>query len=246
VEVDAELDSLLTLCNWFHRMTQGVYDPTIGPLLRLWDYHREDACPPEPDAVERAREAVGWAKVQRSPGRVYLPREGMSLDLGGIGKEYAVDRVVETLLAAGCRSVLADFGRDVRVAGAAPEGGPWRIGLEDPADPGRCWCGLAVTDRAVATSGNYRRHFMWQGRQYGHILDPRTGYPVENGCLAATVVAPTCTEAGMLTTAAFILGPAEGLDLIREAGLAEGCVVTETRRLATSGFQRYVTSGGSR
>jgi thiamine biosynthesis lipoprotein len=99
---------------------------------------------------------------------------------------------------------------------------------------------VAVRDRAVAGSGAYLRHFEAGGRTYGHIIDPRTGYPVDNGCRAVTVIAPTCTEAGVLSTAAFVLGPQEGLALIESHYGAEGCVWTERELMTTGGFDDYL------
>lgn len=165
----------------------------------------------------------------------------MSLDLGGIGKEYAVDCVVQLATAHGIANVLVDFGQDLCTRGA-PAGKPaWHIGLEDPCNAGKCWAGVAIKDKAVATSGDYLRHFMINGRRYGHIIDPRTGYPVDNGCRAVSVIASTCTAAGILATTAFILGPTEGLKLIGNYMGAEGCITTNNSRHETRRFHEYVT-----
>jgi thiamine biosynthesis lipoprotein len=165
----------------------------------------------------------------------------MCLDLGGIGKEYAVDRVVQMAMARGIPNVLVDFGQDIRVHGRAADKPFWWIGLEDACQPGRCWAGVAVTDHAVATSGDYLRHFQLNGRRYGHIVDPRTGWPVNNGCRAVSVIAPSCTIAGILTTTAFILGPKEGLQLIETHAAAAGSITTERTRFHTKSFYEYAT-----
>jgi thiamine biosynthesis lipoprotein len=237
VAIDSETESLFLLCEWFFRATNGIFDPTLLPLIELWDYRGADPRVPPDEAIQAARARIGWGKVQRAPGRIFLPEAGMGLDLGGIAKEYAVDRVLEMVVASGIDDVLVDFGHDIRVHGEPPEGGPWRIGLEDPRDPGKCWTGLAVRDRAVCTSGDYLRYFSIGARRYGHILDPRTGKPVNNGCQAVSVIAPTCTEAGILSTTAFILGGAEGLDFLNAQYQAAGCLwmgnhCLQTRRLA--------------
>lgn len=240
VEADAEAESLFALCDWFHWATRGIFDPSMLPLIRLWDYHRPHPEPPSESAIRAARELVGWTRVQRRPGAIFLPSEAMSIDLGGIGKEYAVDRVVEMAVDRGLATVHVNFGHDLRVRGEPPQKGAWRIGLEDPNDPRRCWTGLAVQEGAVTTSGDYMRFFTAQGRHYGHILDPRSGCPVTNGCRAATVVAPTCTQAGILSTTAFILGPEEGLKLIASQPQAEGCLWREGTVHQTGGFDAYV------
>jgi FAD:protein FMN transferase len=240
VETDAELDSMLSLCDWYHWSTGGAFDPTAMPLIKLWDYHSDQPVVPTDAEISRARELTGWSKVERKPGSVSLPQAGMSIDLGGIGKEYAVDRVIEQSAQWGIREIMVDFGRDIRVAGESPHRGGWRVGLEHPDDPGRCWGGVLVNERAVATSGDYLRGFEIDGRRYGHIIDPRTGRPVENGCNAATVIAQSCTEAGVLSTAALILGRKEGLALISQSGLAQGCVWRNGERMQTARFGDFV------
>jgi thiamine biosynthesis lipoprotein len=239
VPLDDEAESLFTLIDWFHWSSQGILDPTVLPLLELWDYRGDAPQVPSDEAVQSALQFVGWKRVEHRNRRLYLPAPGMRIDVGGIAKEYAVDRVVSMGLAAGITRLMVDFGHDLRVAGEAPQGGPWRIGLEDPHDPGRCHAGLAVLNRAVATSGDYLRGFTAGNRRHGHILDPRTGYPVSNGCRSVTALAPTCTEAGVLSTTAFVLGADEGMDLIDERYQVEGCIVTERNIHYSSRFHEY-------
>lgn len=240
VATDADLESMFALCDHWHWSTGGVFDPTALPLEQLWDYKAETPRIPSEDEITAAQALVGWQRVERKPGSVYLPQRGMAIDLGGIGKEYAVDRVIEQSRPFGIVDILVDFGRDVRGVGQAPQGGPWSVGLEDPNDPGTCWGGVKMSNRAVTTSGDYLRGFQHEGRQYGHIIDPRSGRPVANGCLSATVIAPTCTEAGVLSTAALILGPREALQLIERSGFAQGCVWQTDKRHDTSRFASYV------
>ena len=242
VEVDAETDALFNLCQEMVFFTNGVFDLTALPLIRLWNWKARPPLIPADSAIGAARELVGWRKVLRRKGAISLPREGMSIDLGGIGKEYAVDRVLTLGLQRGFKNIMVDFGQDVRVHGEAPERGTWHIGLQDPKDLGRCWTGVAVTNHAVATSGDGIRHFFHGGRRYGHILDPRTGYPVNNGTLSVTVIAPHCTFAGVLSTAAFILGMKEGIEMMRLCPGVEGCITTEIARNQTRGFHAYTTS----
>ena len=125
----------------------------------------------------------------------------MCLDLGGVGKEYAVDLCVAMAANHGVQNLLVDFGQDIRVQGQPPGRPAWHVGLENPRQPGTCWASVAVRGHAVATSGDYLRHFVHEGRRYGHIIDPRSGYPVNNDCRSVSVIAPTCTTAGILTIA---------------------------------------------
>jgi thiamine biosynthesis lipoprotein len=241
VSVDAETESLFALCDWFHWTTHGVFDPTSLPLSRLWDYNAPPTEMPSADEVEQARALVSWKRVIRDSGSIFLPTPGMALDLGGIGKEYAVDQVMQMALAQGFQDVLVDFGHDLRVHGKPPEGGAWRIGLEKADDPGQCWGGVAVSDRAVCTSGDYVRRVIIHGRTFGHVVDPRTGYPVSHGVRSVSVIAPTCTEAGMLSTASFIMGPDDGLAFLDAYYQAEGCLnLQDGTRLTTRRFMNYV------
>jgi thiamine biosynthesis lipoprotein len=240
IATDAVTDRLLNLCQELFFFTRGSFDPTALPLIRLWNWKQNPLVMPEEQAIAAARELVGWNNIMRRPGGIFLPREGMSLDLGGIGKEYAVDQVINLAIQHGIANVLVDFGQDVRVRGHAPEKKFWWIGLDDANNPGKCWAGVAVTDHAVATSGDYLRHFVFNGRRYGHILDPRTGYPALNDCRAVSIIAPSCTIAGLLATSICILGPKEGMQLIELHPGAAGAITTETTKLYSRKFHEYL------
>lgn len=240
VGIDRQAEELFAVCDWYHWMTGGVFDPTSGPLLRLWDYRARPARIPSDEEISRALSLVGWSRVRHRGGEAFLPAPGMELDFGGIGKEYAVDQVVNLAIAAGLENFLVNFGRDLRAHGGPPEGGFWRIGLENPGEPGTSWCGVTCRDGAVCMSGDYARYIEIGSERYGHILDPRTGRPVRNGCQAVTVLAPSCTEAGMLSTTAFILGAEEGLDLLERSFAAEGCIWTGRGLFETRRFRNHV------
>lgn len=240
VETDAETDRLFDLCQELFFFTRGSFDPTALPLIRLWNWKQHPPTLPAEDALRAARELVGWNQVQRRRGAIFLPRPGMSIDLGGIGKEYAVDCVTNMAIQRGIANVLVDFGQDVRVRGHAPNKKFWCIGLDDPMLPGHCWTGVAVTDHAVATSGDYLRNFQVNGRRYGHIIDPRTGFPAHNDCRAASVIAPSCTIAGLLSTSVCILGPKDGMQLIELHPNAAGVIITEKNKFFSSKLHEYI------
>lgn len=242
VEIDEETARLLALCEELSFFTQGVFDPTALPLIRLWNWKANPPALPSEDSVRRAMELVGWRKVERSRDSVYLPRAGMCLDLGGIGKEYAVDMALQIAAEFGVKDLLVDFGQDIRVRGRPPGKPAWHIGLEDPNAPGTCWGSVGADNHAIATSGDYLRHFVANAKRYGHIIDPRTGYPAESGCLAVTAIAPSCTMAGILTTTAFILGPKEGYDLICRSFGAAGVILTPTQRILTPRMNEYLVN----
>jgi len=243
VEVDSEMENMLGFCGSLNLLTQGVMDVTATPVLRLWDYKAVTPRIPAHDEVARALRLVGWSKVQRAPGKVRLPEPGMSLDFGGWGKEYAVDAIATLAKAHGMTSVLVDFGHDLMAVGTAPGKPGWHIGLEDPTNPaGACKGSLAAANIGVASSGDYLRGFTMGGHRYGHIVDPRTGRPVANGCRQVTVVAPTCLQAGVLSTAIFILGPEAGLRLVTDMMGAEARIVTDQTVHQSRGFFHYVVS----
>ncbi len=241
VAVDEETDRLFSMCQELHFYTRGAFDPTALPLILLWNWRANPPVLPSDAAIRAALDLVGWRKIQRRPGAIHLPREGMGIDLGGIGKEYAVDRVTQLAHEHGLRNVLVDFGQDIRATGKPLGGSVWHVGLQDPKEPDKCWTGVAVQDMAVATSGGYFRRFELNGRSYGHILDPRSGYPVAHDCQAVSVIAPTCTFAGALCTSAFILGEQEGFKLLENYYGAEGCILTSVSRHQTRRFNEYLT-----
>ena len=243
VEVDAEMEQLLKLCDTLQFMTHGVLDPTALPLIQLWNWKAEKPRLPAPAEIAAALRLVGWSKVQRAPGKVHLPEAGMALDFGGFGKEYAVDVVAQIALDHGIANALVDFGHDLRALGAPPGRPAWHIGLEDPDRPGSTFASVGLGDsRGIASSGDYVRCFKLDGRRYGHIIDPRTGWPVANGCTQATVIAGTCLQAGLLSTTAFVLGTTEGLKLIQTYPGAEGMLLGNGTRAQTRGFFQYVAS----
>lgn len=242
VSVDAEMETLLQLCDTLFVMTRGVLDPTALPLIQLWNYKAEQPRIPTETEIAGARTLVGWKKVQRAPGKIYLPQLGMALDFGGFGKEYAVDMVAQIAIDRGISSALIDFGHDLRAIGTPPGRIAWHIGLEDPQKPGQAAGSIGLVNRGVASSGDYIRCFRVGEKRYGHIIDPRTGSPVANGCAQATVIAPSCLQAGVLSTTAFVLGLPQGIEFIQSCPGAEGLVVTDRARAQTRGFFNYVAT----
>jgi thiamine biosynthesis lipoprotein len=238
VHVDAETDQLLDLAANLHRLTDGILDPTMLPLLRVWDWKTLHEKLPDKDEIKAALALTGFGKIQRKPGMVYLPKEGMGLDFGGFGKEFAVDQLVSLARKHGIRDALIDLGRDLYAIGGNGRHPFWHVGLEDARHTGACWGGLAVSDFGVAVSGDGLRRFEHNGVRYGHILDPRSGWPVANGLRGVSVLAPTCLQAGIYSTAIFVLGLKDGLRFAACGRDVEACVQTDTGAEATPGFIR--------
>ncbi len=243
--VNAQTEMLLELCDHYHFVTGGAFDATSLPLSKLWDWKRGHDELPTPDEIGEARKVIGWSKVQRAPGRVFLPTAGMMLDFGGVGKEFAVDCITQIALGSGIGNVMVDLGGDIAVHGEPPEGGGWYIGLEDPANLDHSYCGIRLrSGGAVATSGDYRRCFQFEGRTYGHILDCRTGWPVANGTRSVTVIAPRCTTAGVLSTSAMILGGNDAIAMLERTPGVQGCLWRNKQLHETRGFRRSVLPEG--
>lgn len=195
----------------------GAFDPTVRPLMRLWGLHggiKPEALP-DPAAVAEAARLVGYEHVVVRDATVFLDRKGMSLDLGGVAKGFAVDVAFGRLIAGGATNVMVDLGGNMRCAGSAKSGQPWRVGVRNPFDGDQLLGTMRLTDGlAVATSGNYERFVEIQGRRYAHVMDPRTGRPVE-GMAGVTVVAPTAGEADVLSTSLFVAGTKEADTILR-------------------------------
>lgn len=243
IAIDSEMEQMLKLCDTLYAVTQGILDPTLLPLMRLWNYKAEHPTIPDDTIIAATLKLIGWPRVERKPGKIFLPLAGMALDFGGFGKEYAVDVVAQIAGDHGIKDVLLDFGHDLRGLGKPPGRPAWHIGLEDPRQPGMSAASIAlVGNRGIASSGDYIRRFTIGGRRYGHIIDPRTGRPVANSCVQATVIAGTCLHAGLLSTTAFILGAQKGIEFIQSFPGAEGLIVTDNARAQTRGFFNYVVS----
>jgi thiamine biosynthesis lipoprotein len=203
VAIDAETHGLLHYADQCWRLSGGRFDITSGVLRRVWRFDGSDGVP-DAAAVERVRALVGWERVELTT-TGFRMEPGMEIDFGGLGKEYAVDRATLLLGGQTTGAVLVNFGGDLRVSGPRRGGAPWRIAIEavDGADhPGL----LELRDGALTTSGDAKRYLMKDGIRYGHILDPRTGWPVADPPRSVTVAAGTCMEAGMLSTFAMLHG----------------------------------------
>ena len=218
VEGDEEFNHLLDMAEAWHAATGGLFDITSGVWRRVWNFKKPDAAPPTETDLAALRPLVGWHRVQREAGRIRLPEAGMEIDLGGLGKEYAVDRVVDCWRAAGVNSGLVNLGGDVRVIGQRPDGQPWRLGVRDPGRRDALLATVPLSDAALTTSGNYERYVRGpQGQRLGHVLNPHTGQPVL-GFSSVTVVSRTALQAGFLSTAA-LLDAAGALQRLRDSGL---------------------------
>jgi thiamine biosynthesis lipoprotein len=203
VEVDAETADLLDYAARCHELSGGMFDITSGVLRRAWRFDGSDHMP-DPKLVEEALKYVGWHKVSWQRPKLRL-EPGMEIDFGGIGKEYAVDRAARLGAEAGRVAILVNFGGDLCATGPRSDGSPWNVAIQNPATEGLL-PPFKLPQGGVATSGDARRYLIKDGVRYGHILDPRKGWPVQDAPRSVTVVAASCGEAGLLSTLAILQG----------------------------------------
>ncbi len=206
VAVDHETAGVLDYAATLYDASGGLFDITSGILRRVWKFDGSDRVPSEA-AVREILPFVGWDKVTWDSPRFTLP-EGMEIDLGGIGKEYAVDRAAGLIAALTARSHLVNFGGDLFASGLRSGGRPWGVGIDDPEHTGdAALYRVEISRTGLATSGDARRFVTWKGKRLGHILNPRTGWPVGDAPRSVTVAAATCLEAGTLATLGYLQGP---------------------------------------
>jgi thiamine biosynthesis lipoprotein len=219
--VDAETAYLLDSAHEVYEASDSLFDITSGVLRNAWRFDGSDRLP----SAEKVRDLltlVGWSKVTwRSP-EIILPA-GMEIDLGGIAKEYAVDRALAAAFATAPLPMLVNFGGDLRVSGPRSGGIAWNVAIESVEESGTMAGMLHLSHGALATSGDARRFLLRDGIRYGHILDPRTGWPVRNTPRSVTVAAGTCIEAGLAATLAMLQGHDAEAFLKRE-GIHSWCI----------------------
>jgi thiamine biosynthesis lipoprotein len=204
ITVDDETAKLLDYGEMLWRVSEGRFDLTSGILRHAWQFE-EATQAPDPQRIPELMRYVGWQRLQWTSPVLTLPA-GMEVDFGGIGKEYAVDRVADWAARESGDPVLVNFGGDLRCTGRTPSSGAWQVGIESLAKPGQPAKRIELKSGALATSGDARRAIVIDGKRYGHILDARTGWPAPGAPRSVTVAAPTCSQAGSFSTLAMLHG----------------------------------------
>jgi len=204
IAVDDETARLLRYAGRCYELSEGRFDVSSGVLRRAWVFDGREASP-DTRLIESLLERVGWSKIEFDGSAIRVP-PGMEIDLGGIGKEYAADRVADLVGDLAPDGAMVNLGGDIRAMGPQSRGIPWTIGIEDPEGKATAIGQLCLANGGVATSGDSRRFCYVDGVRLGHILDPRTGWPVAGAPRSATVVGETCTAAGFLATLAMLHG----------------------------------------
>ncbi len=219
VEVQPETAALLGLAVEIGAVSDGAFDASIAPASALWNFLADDPVLPDGDALSAAAAKVDYRNIEIDGNTVTL-RNGAEIDLGGIAKGYIADRVAEYMRSQGVTSACINMGGNVIVIGSKPDGNPWTVGVRDPnGTPEDSAVVLELSDAAVVTSGVYERGFDLDGVRYHHILDPETGWPVQNGLASVTIVGVRSDLCDALSTACFVLGEQRSVPLLRRYGV---------------------------
>ena len=220
LSADKDTVNICRQAKTFGMLSRGAFDITSDPLIRLWREAAQKKSPPSPDEIKKARDLICKDDLQIGQDKtISLARIGQGIDLGGIGKGYAADRCKRIYQDAGVKHAVVNIGGNVLVMNSKPDGSPWKIGIKDPRDKNGKLIGfIEAVDCSVVTSGDYERFFDYidcnnKIKRFHHILDPRTGYPVETDIASVTVISDSSCLCDALSTAAFVLGKEEGMKL---------------------------------
>lgn len=207
-EVSPETFQVVEASVKFYEKSGGAFDITVLPLVKLWGFFAGEPRLPRPEEIQNLLPRVGAHQLILEPRtkKVGFRVLGMEIDLGGIAKGYACDRVVELLKSEGIENALVNVGGTIFGLGRSGDGKPWRVGLQHPRDPSRTLQVITLANEAVSTSGDYEQFFVVNGRRYSHILNPRTGFPADRS-IAVSVIAPSALLTDLLSTSLFVLGP---------------------------------------
>lgn len=247
VPASASLRAVLKAALEVGAQSEGAFDITVGPLVNLWGFGPDvhpDRVPRETDiAAARMRSGLDKITLSETQPAIRKHRPDVFLDLSGIAKGYGVDRVAELMTAHGIKHFMVEIGGEIRVRGLKEQDTPWRIAIEKPLSGERSvHTMLALSDIALATSGNYRNFFEVAGRRYSHTIDPTTGWPVDNHLVSVTVLAETSMRADAWATAFQVLGPERGMAIAERLNLPVLFVIEHDGQFeerVCCAFQRY-------
>lgn len=237
VSVDLETREVLRTAIYYADLSDGAFDPTIGALSSLWNFHPEHPVLPSDEEIQKALRTVDYQSItiDDTAGTVALGNPESALDLGGIAKGYIADRLKEYLLEHGVQSGLINLGGNVLTLGKKPDGQSYRIGVQKPfAAEGEAITTLSVSNQSLVSSGVYERYFEQDGTLYHHILDTKTGYPVQNNLLGVTILSEKSVDGDALSTICLCLGLKDGMELIESLPGVEAVFITKDMALHPS------------
>lgn len=208
---DAMFTEVLRLSQQIAEETHGAFDITVAPLVNTWGFGFKNKSNVTPEVIDSILTFVGYEKLQVKGNTFTKQDPRLAIDMGAVAKGYGVDRIARLLESKGCKNYMVEIGGEVFVKGENPEGKRWSLGINKPVDDpthtaNEIQTVLHITNRGIATSGNYRNFYYKGGKKYAHTINPKTGYPVEHSLLSATVIAPTCAQADAYATSFMVMG----------------------------------------
>lgn len=213
---------------YFSELSDGAYDLTIEPLSSLWDFTSGKAQIPPQSAIDEAVSRIGYQNLSLDGNTLTFLSPDTTLDLGSIAKGFIADRLKDYLVDQGVESAIINLGGNVLCIGSLPDGAPFSIGIQKPfADHSETVGYVEITDMSVVSSGVYERHFVLDGKNYHHLLNPKTGYPYDNGLISVTIISPESVDGDALSTACFSLGLEKGIELLDSINDTCGIFITE-------------------
>ncbi len=236
VSVDPDVFALVQRSLRLSELTQGAFDITYGSIdKRLWNFDTTMTALPDPQTARRMIRLINYRNVVLDSvnSSVFLKEKGMRIGFGGIGKGYAAEQAKRLLQQLGVESGVVNAAGDLTTWGTQPNGQPWTIGIADPNAAGQAFSYLAISNRAVATSGNYEKYALIDGKRYSHTIDPKTGYPVA-GIKSVTIIAPNAELADALATPVMVMGVGVGLDLINQMSHLAVIIIDDADQVHTS------------
>ena len=236
VKVDQEVFELIKRSKIISQLTQGAFDITYGSVdKRLWNFDQEMKALPDAETAARMVRLINYRNVimDEKKGTVFLKEAGMRIGFGGIGKGYAAEMARRLLIQRGVKSGVVNAAGDLTVWGYQPNGKPWTIGIADPGSAKHPFSYLDITDMAVATSGNYEKFVVIDGKRYSHTIDPKTGLPV-HGIKSVTIMSPNAEIADAMATPVMIMGIHVGLDLVNQVRGLACIIIDENDKIYTS------------
>lgn len=239
IEISEDTKKLLLSAEDINELTDGAFDITIAPVVKAWGFTEEIHHVPNKEELEHLLTLVdrNSLEVDKEKNTAFLKKEGMAVDLGGIAKGYTSDRVTELLKDQGITSAILSLGGNISAIGLRENGEKWRVAVQDPRNKEEYIGVLNVTDQSVITSGGYQRFFEDNGKIYHHIIDPKTGFPAEEGLLSVTIVSTNGTKADGLSTSLFVMGLEKATEIWRTSHDFEVIFVTDQNKvLVTEGI----------
>lgn len=237
VKVSEDTFEVIRLSLEYADLTDGLFDPTIGPLVQLWGIGTSKARVPSKEEIQKALTLINYHNVvlDAKARTVYLKEKGMVMDTGGITKGYSADQAMKIFKAdKTVKSAFVNLGGNVMVYGKKPDKSLWTVGIQDPrAERDELMAAVTVESQAVVSSGDYERYFMKDGVRYHHILNPKTGYPAESDLISTTIIGDNSTDGDGLSTSVFLLGVDKGIALAKSKGF-DVMVITKEKKVYMS------------